>query len=210
MDFDDAVTDATARWDWRRSPYFLALPTLEKPAFVASQVAFREAVVHFGRPMAMLAARADDAAIRRILLANAWEEHGSGDPTASHQHTFDTLLARLGATPAPIHPVVDAFNAALDGVCTYAEVPGALATLGFIELQFAAISRHLGRVLVERGWLTVDQVVHYAVHQELDLEHAEQLFAPLRSLDPSHDAGVRRGLDRGGYLFDRLYRDLLP
>lgn len=210
MDFDDAVTATTARWDWRRSPYFRALGTLDKPVFVASQVAFREAVVHFGRPMAMLAARVDAADVRRTLLGNAWEEHGSGDPTASHEHTFDTLLARLGATAGPIHPAVDAFNAALDGVCTYAPVPSALATLGFIELQFAAISRHLGGTLVERGWLPADQVVHYTLHQDLDLDHAEGLFAPLRPVYSTQEASIRRGLDRGGYLFDRLYRDLLP
>jgi hypothetical protein len=48
------------------------------------------------------------------------------------------------------------------------------------------------------------------LHAELDVEHAQELFA---MVEPSFDdlaarATIRRGLRLGAYAFGRLYRDL--
>jgi pyrroloquinoline-quinone synthase len=104
-----------------------------------------------------------------------------------------------------------AFNLALMGTCSAGEPEMAFACLGIIEYSFADLSAIIGRSVVDRGWVPGDRLVHYALHAEIDKEHAEGFF---RMVQRSWNAGgaarsrVEQGLALGLYIFHRLYEDL--
>jgi pyrroloquinoline-quinone synthase len=193
-------------------PYFLALRsddcTIER--FARQQRQFRFAVEQFARPLSLLAGRLADTALRDLIVRNVWEEHGQGDASLRHAATFRRFLLALGADPDDLDTdrpgvAVDAFNTALCGLCTTETVGLAGAALGMIELTFSRISVALATAIVERGWLSVDDLVHYTLHAALDTGHAEDLFAVAAA---GTNSETTRGLGLGAHFFDRLYDDL--
>ncbi len=207
---------------------FAALGTLEGPyfrfiedepaalaGFRRSQIQFLFAVRSFPRSLAYLAARIEDSAARLALVRNLWEEHGEGDPSGFHVLTFDAFLRRLGVDGAQIDaatpgPEVTAFNVALHGLAVAENLPVAASALGMIEFMFSSISARLAEVALARGWVERDRMIHYDLHSKLDVEHASELFEVVRSSWRTEEgrAEIARGIDLGGYLFDRLYEDL--
>lgn len=193
------------------NPYFRALAdgSMEKEQFRATQAQFYYAVRHFTRPMSLLIGRMDDPAQRLAVLHNIVEEHGEFEPAKFHEATFRKFLQSLGSEPsaAPCS-AVDAFNLLLSAVCSLDPTPKAICCLGLIEYAFAGVSALIGSTVVERGWVAPDRLVHYSLHAELDLQHAQELFEIVEN-GPTYDlADVRAGLELGLYAFDRLYRDL--
>ncbi|MFN7131388.1 MAG: iron-containing redox enzyme family protein, partial [Myxococcales bacterium] len=163
-----------------------------------------------------LAGRMPRPELRLALLHNVADEHCDGDLSLSHERTFLALLARLGVTLAEVErralwPEVRAFNSALTALCVHDDAWTAMAALGMIERLFATISSELGSGIVARGWLKPEELVHYRTHETLDLEHARGFLEPLKepwSSHPRHAYQVQQGLELGGYLLMRLYRDL--
>jgi len=200
------------------NPYLRSLGdgSFERADFVETQIQFLHAVVYFSRPMAVLAARLPRFEQRLSLLENVHDEHGGGDLAGSHERTFLTLLARLGMSTSELErraewPEVRAFNSTLLGVCAHDDLPTALAMLGVIEELFAGISAHIGRSIVERGWLSAQELTHYPTHEVIDLGHAEgfyRLIEPLAGTDARAAYQVEQGLELGAYTFLRLYEDL--
>jgi pyrroloquinoline-quinone synthase len=208
------ATEVRARWNAPESAYFRALAdgSFDRDDFVETQVQFLFAVAHFAKPMEILAARMATTE-RTSLLENIADEHGRGDPTQSHEQTFLELLSRLGVGRDTIAahgrwPEVDAFNAALDGVCTTADPHTAVAALAIIEDIFAELSALIGRALQQRGWLTKSEIVHYATHEVLDVHHADAFYALIETRFAEKSAMITRGLELGAYLFVRMYDDL--
>src|ERR1700723_2152281 len=81
------------------NPYFEALESgrMSKTAFAKSQAQFYFAVRFYSRPMGMLIARLPDSHERMGILHNLVDEHGSFDPSQSHQITFGTFLSSIGS-----------------------------------------------------------------------------------------------------------------
>lgn len=218
MRFEEEVAVVKSRAAWGDNPYFSALSEgrFSRADFVETQIQFFHAVVFFNRPMAILAGRLPRAALRVRLLENVLEEHGSGSLASSHQATFRSLLTLLGVEQETLNnramgPEVRAFNTLLLGVCTLDDPITAMATLGMIEDLFSEISGFLGRQLVERDWLGSAQVVHYSVHEAVDVQHAHGFYEVIRdrwNRDGAHRDAVVSGLELGAYCFLRLYRDL--
>jgi pyrroloquinoline quinone (PQQ) biosynthesis protein C len=215
----DEVLRTTAA---RQNPFFVALEDgdLDHAAFVATQVQFFHAVVAFHRPMASVAARIDDDGHRARIFRNVHEELGEGDPAKAHGATFTTFLARLTSTSerevrarlaAPAGPAVRAFNAVVQGACVVEDVVVGAATMGIIERMFSEISSWIGRACVARGFLAASDMIHYDLHERLDVRHAEDFFRILADAwaDPAGRRHVEDGLRLGAFAFDRLYRDLL-
>lgn len=207
-----------ARLAFLHSPYFASLAdgSFSREDFVETQVQFLFAVVFFSRPMAMLAGRLPRPEMRTSLLENVHEEHGEGNLRVSHERTFLAFLDRLGETPETIErralwPEVRAFNTVLAGVSALDDTLTALATIGIIEDMFSSISSRIGALVVERGWVARDQMVHYATHEKLDVVHAQgfyDLLAGPYAAHPRHAYQVEQGLELGAYTFLRLYDDL--
>jgi len=64
-----------------------------------------------------------------------------------------------------------------------------LAGLAMIARMFADLSDWIARGVVANGWLTDNQLIHYNLHADLDMRHAEELFV-----------GATRGLAQGAGL----------
>jgi pyrroloquinoline-quinone synthase len=154
--------------------------------------------------------------MRLLLLENVEDEHGHGDLRLSHERTFLTLMQRLGVSAEysesrALWPEVRSFNTLLSGLCMLDDTTTALATLGIIEDLFSEISSIIGRGIVARGWLAKDQVIHYAAHEVLDVEHAQGFYRPLEEPYRTNALAryqVQQGLELGAYVFLRMYRDL--
>lgn len=216
--FDECVRAIKERHDIDRNPFFAALRdgSFSREDFIETQVQFLFAVVFFGRPMAALAGRIGRPEARLSLLANIDDEHGHGNLRFSHERTFLSLLGKLGVDPDSVErralwPEVRAFNTVLAGASVMDDLYTAIAAFGVIEDMFAKISARIGRSIVDRGWLREDEVVHYAVHEKLDEEHAEGFYRLIRGpfeAHPRHAYQVEQGLELGAYVFMRMYEDL--
>ncbi|MFY2557397.1 TenA family transcriptional regulator [Corallococcus terminator] len=213
------IAGLKAEWNvLETSPYLRALMdgSFERDDFLETQQQFFAAVAHFSRPMALLASRLPRPELRLPLVENVFDEHGRGALSHGHEHTFQLLLERLGASGERIQegvfgPEVRKFNVALTGIAAFETPHTGLAVFGIIEDLFSGISLELGRGIVARGWLAADQVVHYPTHATLDEEHADGFY---RQLDAPYDASpsaardIEQGLLLGGHLFLGLYEDL--
>jgi pyrroloquinoline-quinone synthase len=199
------------------NPYFAALAdgSMSLSHFRATQEQFFFAVQYYPRPMATLVSRIPDPAQRLDVLHNLVEEHGDFSEERFHQNTFRKFLASLGGRSpdlagVPMCPAVHAFNSVLAGACASDELNVAVCCLGIIEQAFAGISALIGRVVVQRKWVAAPELVHYALHAELDVRHAEEFFAIVerRMDDALGKAEIDRGLKLGAYAFDQLYHSL--
>lgn len=205
--------------DAQANPYFVALRdgSFDKEDFVETQIQFYYAVVFFSRPMAAVAAKIPSAKQRLEVLRNVWEEHGEGNAGGMHGETFKLLLERLaGITQDDIEtrllwPELRAFNTTLIGCTIMDDWEVGTACLGMIERMFAEISSWIGRSIVERGWIPSKNLVHYNVHEALDIKHADDFFAVLK---PTWEQGersrylIQQGAALGACVFDGLYRGL--
>jgi pyrroloquinoline-quinone synthase len=199
------------------NPYLNALTdssmTLE--CFRRTQEQFFFAVTFFPRPMAALVGRIPDPRQRLDILHNLVEEHGEFEEQFFHHTTFQQFLRTLGSQREKLDglfvwPALRAFNSVLTASCVLDELEVGVACMGIIEYAFAGISAVIGKTVVQRGWVSAEQLVHYKLHAEIDERHAEEFFAVI---EPAWDDERRRyyieqGLDLGAYRFDRLYRDM--
>lgn len=200
------------------NPYLTTLVdgsmTLEH--FRATQEQFGFAVTYFARPMASLISRMELPGQRLGILSNILEEHGELKPHAFHHATFRQFLASIGSNDAARldaltpSPQVHAFNSVLTSACTMEDLAVGASCLGIIEHAFAVISATIGSAVVQRGWVAQDELVHYALHAEIDEQHAEDFFIIVEPSysDPATHAAIDRGLRLGAYVFNRLYADL--
>ena len=204
---------------YRDNPYFRTLRegSLTREDFVETQIQFYFAVVFFSRPMAAVAAKIPDARHRVEVLRNVWEEHGEGDASLMHGATFLTFLERLAGlreedvNRRALWPEVRVFNTTLVGAAVLDEYLVSVGMLGIIERMFSEISAWIGRAVVDQGWIEQDQMIHYTLHQELDVRHADDFFEVLRpawEADPADHYYIEQGLRLGAAVFDGLYAGL--
>ena len=219
MNLHETIAAVLREYPLEANPYLTSLRdgTLDRDDFVETQIQFYFAVVFFSRPMAVLAAKMPSAATRTAILRNVWEEHGEGDPRHRHGVTFLELLHRLAGIrledveSRALWPEVRAFNTTLVGCCALDDWEIGAGCLGMVERMFVDISAWIGRSIASRGFLPAERIVHYSVHEELDVRHSDDFFATLApsfEADPSSRYRITQGLKLGAYVFDRLYRDL--
>jgi pyrroloquinoline-quinone synthase len=201
----------------RHNPYLQALQdgSMSLESFRRSQEQFFFAVTFFPRPMAALVGRIPNPKSRIDILHNLVEEHGEFNPELSHHTTFQCFLRSIGSDPEMIEggalsPALRAFNSVLTSACVLDELEVGVACMGIIEYAFAGISATIGQAVVQRGWVRQQELVHYALHAQIDERHAEEFFAVIepRWDDPARRYFIEQGLELGAYAFDRLYSDL--
>ena len=159
-----------------------------------------------------LAAKITRAEHRVEILRNVWEEHGEGNVRLAHSATFRELLARLAGLDdhaidrRVLWPEVRAFNTTLVGACMLDEWRVGAATLGMIERMFQEMSAAIGGAIVRNGWLPEDRLLHYDLHERLDVRHAHDFFAAVGTdLGPDDAYYVEQGLLQGAAVFLGLY-----
>lgn len=194
---------------------------MPKADFMQSQLQFFHAVGFFSRNLSALITRLPTSAGRAVLVHNLSEEHGLDEehpaagfrPQFAHDRTFARFLETLGIDAQTLkasvpEPAVRAFNLSLLGAC-FTESPGfALASLGMIEYAFADISALIGCRVVDLGWVTAEDLVHYSLHAKIDKRHAAEFFEAAEDTNEPADS-ILGGLSFGRYIFDRLFMDLI-
>lgn len=219
MTLNDLIERVLNDTDYSENPYFVNLreKTFEKSDFVETQIQFFYAVTFFSRPLAALAAKIPTPELRLEILRNAWEEHGEGSLTQAHGKTFLEFLRRIGSVSEDevyrrgLSADVRIFNTTLSGAAVLDDFIIAVGALGIIERMFSDISAWIGNEVVENGWLAADEMIHYSVHQELDIKHSEDFFRILDS--PFQKSAenrylIEQGLRLGATLFNNLYLGL--
>ena len=200
-----------------RNPYLQSLQdgSMSLDGFRRSQEQFFYAVSFFPRPMAALVGRIPNPKQRLDILHNLVEEHGEFQEDRFHHTTFQQFLRSIGGHPEELEngaltPALRAFNSVLTCACVLDEMEVGVACMGIIEYAFAGISATIGQAVVQRGWVRQDDLVHYALHAQIDERHAEEFFAVIEPQwdIPARAYFIRQGLELGVYAFDRLYRDL--
>jgi pyrroloquinoline-quinone synthase len=204
---------------YRVNPYFTNLKgkTFPREDFLETQIQFYFAVVFFSRPMAALAAKIPDARLRVEVVRNVWEEHGEGDEARVHGHTFLAFLERLGGVRLEevnrraLWPEVRIFNTTLAGACVLDEHLVGVAIMGMIERMFCEISSWIGHGIIENGWVSRENMIHYNLHEELDIKHSQDFFdilEPAWSRSEEDRYAIDQGLWTGATLFNGLYEGL--
>ena len=180
----EKVEEILSELNLKENPYFVNLEngSFEKQDFVETQVQFYSAVIFFNRPMSALAAKIPHPQLRLEILKNIWEEHGEGNLDKAHSNTFLTFLDRMaGLQPEEVYkralwPEVRIFNTCLSGACVLDDYMVGVSMMGMIERMFCEISATIGKAIVQRGWLTKNNLIHYDLHAELDVKHAADFF----------------------------------
>jgi pyrroloquinoline-quinone synthase len=199
------------------NPFFTALRegTMKLAHFRRTQEQFSFAVEFFPRPMAALIGRIPDPAQRLDILHNLVEEHGAFNERHFHKTTFHQFLRSIGSDPdtldaVSLWPCLRAFNSVLTTSCVLDEVEVGIACMGIIEFAFAECSAAIGAAVVQQGWVSAADLVHYRVHANIDERHAEEFFTVVEPLwdDDRRRYFIIQGLELGAYIFDRLYRDI--
>ncbi|KTD40768.1 TenA family transcriptional regulator [Legionella parisiensis] len=216
---DQLVEQILQETNYLNNPYFVHLRDgfFDKSDFVETQIQFYSAVDFFARPMAALVSKIPCPEQRLGILRNVWEEHGEGERDRFHKFTFLVFLQRLdGCTFEDVKarilwPELRIFNTTLEGVCNSDDYLLGVGTMGMIERMFSDISFFIGRNVVAREWITSGQLIHYDLHEKLDLKHAEDFFAILRTAwheEPESRNSIEQGLRLGATLFNGLYEGL--
>jgi pyrroloquinoline-quinone synthase len=210
----DEALEKSGIW---RNPYLQALQdgSMSLDCFRRSQEQFFVAVTFFPRPMAALVGRIPNPKSRIEILHNLVEEHGEFNEELFHHTTFQRFLRSIGSDPAKVElaavsPSLRAFNSVLSCACVLDELEVGVACMGIIEYAFASISAIIGKAVVEQNWVRQENLVHYALHAEIDERHAEEFFAVIEPNwdDPARRYFIDQGLELGAYAFNRLYADL--
>lgn len=195
--------------------FFQALQGMPLETFQSTQEQFFYAVYYFSRPMAALIARLPQHADRIDILHNMVEEHGDFDQKKYHSNTFKKFLSTIGVDQYRMDQsqpgsVVNAFNFTLMGVSANEDPLIAIACNGIIEYAFADISALLAKTVVEKGWVTEEDLIHYNLHADIDKRHAEEFFKIVEPFanDPESRKKILMGLRLGAYIFDQLYEGL--
>mmetsp|Transcript_6236 Transcript_6236/g.13647 ORF Transcript_6236/g.13647 Transcript_6236/m.13647 type:complete len:875 (-) Transcript_6236:563-3187(-) len=180
--------------------------------FAAGQAHFLAAVSQWSQLLGQLVSLLPHPHQRLIVLHNLLDEHGQGDLSLGHVSTFTTLLASLGVhVPANYldqapHTHVAAFLNVFRSMSTWEELA---AAMGMVEYSYAFVSEHIAKYCAAKGVVNA----HYTMHQDLDMDHAQQLFSLVEGLllEPGTAAGaeaVRRGMARGHAALMDLYEAL--
>ena len=184
-------------------------------SFRLSQEQFFHAVTFFPRPMAALVGRIPNPKARLDILHNLVEEHGEVNVELFHPTTVQRFLRSIGSQTdkvetSPLCPALRAFNSVLTSACVLDELEVGVACMGIIEYAFAGISATIGEAVVRRGWVRQEELVHYALHAQIDERHAEEFFAVIEQHweNPARRYIIDQGLELGAYAINRLYLDL--
>ncbi|MDA9656774.1 iron-containing redox enzyme family protein [Candidatus Marinimicrobia bacterium] len=188
--------------------------TLEE--FQKSQLNFFDAVLSFTKPMFIISSKLDSYEQRLLVLENIFEEHGNGDIAKNHGKTFEEYLILLGVNKKEIknrriNKSSQNFNLSLIEYSQKESTYFSLAMMGIIEERYSEMSKLISEKLLKNKWLTEKTLVHYKVHEKLDIEHAESFYHLISSkwLDKNIRKDIKKGLLFGNNLILNLYTDLL-
>lgn len=218
-ELDNLIDKILKDTNCKENPYFINLREMsfDRSDFVETQIQFYFAVIFFSRPMAALAAKIPSPELRLEVLRNVWEEHGEGRLSNGHGQTFIQFLQKLdNLSLAQVNlrglwPEIRIFNTALAGATVLDDFLVGVGMLGVIERMFSEISSWIGNSVVRNGWIKESEMVHYKLHEQLDIRHSQDFFDILNgpfSKSAENKYHIEQGLRMGATLFNNLYYGL--
>jgi len=213
-DMKDFIETFVTVLDIPNHPFFSQLSSgnFTKDQFIQNQIEFSHLVSFFNRPMAQVIANIENSTRRMAIVENLWEEHGQGDPEKVHGKTILTLIDRLGLdsskiTKESLSPNILIFNEALRSAATFNSYHFSTAMFGAIERVFVDVSSLICQAIVDNGWLRLEEITHYCLHKEIDMQHAEDFFMVVNDdwESSEHQATIKEGIYFGANLFLNVY-----
>ena len=201
-----------------RQPFFLSLlnGTMDKEKFKETQIDFLDAVEFFSRPMFIISSKLDSYEDRGYIIENILDEHGNGELGNAHGNTFRQYLVSLGATEKQINnrkpnKAVLEYNNALIKCSTNNSTMRSIAMMGIIEERYSKISATIVREILKKKWIQKEQLTHYSLHEELDIEHSQGFYNIIKDnwSDADSSDEIKKGLVLGNSMILNLYNDLL-
>lgn len=210
----NCLEDTVLNLEVGNHPYFSMLATgkMSKQQFLKTQIEFAPLVQFFNRPMAQVIANIPNPHLRMAIVENLWEEHGKGVIENIHGKTILTLIDRLGGecpepSPGSLTSNVRIFNEALRGASAFEDYRFSVAMFGGIERTFVDISTIICRAIIDQEWLPADKITHYALHKEIDIQHAEDFLRVVNEdwQDATSQKIIKDGVEFGAHLFLSVY-----
>lgn len=180
------ATTQLAQTQWKRSRFHDFMQKATVSEFLASQQPFYFAVKAFPQMLALLASLIEDSATRLVVIENLYEEHGNGNPSGFHTHSYLKYLQALGMDEDKVSQVINGNNPGLikenpwvsqwiENILKNHDNPLRLAAyLAGIECLYAVISQNICSWLKDHH--LIDKQTHYTYHARLDWEHGTELF----------------------------------
>ena len=208
---------AVSTWNESRDVFFQGayFERLSKGLFTIEELAetqkpFFFAVARWSNFFLRLASRTHSLPLKKALVENVMDEisldHDSPNAPC-HEESFTELLKHLGAkVPESPVPQVQWFLDAVDEICNDWSVRDAGIFLATIELVFADVSSFLATELMKLTKST--NIPHYAVHENLDVTHAKELFDAVDKAGLQRTCGEVSVIRHAIATFSQLYDDL--
>lgn len=217
LDHTQKVIDQSA---FLQNPYFESLRTglMSREEFCQTQELFYFTVEFLPRPMSALISRLPHGHDRLSVLHGLMLECGELDSNNAVSVIFKYFLEKLGSDLKLIEDggrvpsCSRVFNHILAATSSFDSLELGVACMGLTHRAFAEASVLIGQAVVDRGWVSKDDLVYYRTEDaELDLQTSEALLAVI---EPSWVMGekqdlIEQGFDLALYSLDRFYRDLI-
>jgi len=201
-----------------RQPFFISLlnGTMDKEKFINTQIDLLDAVQFFSRPMFIISSRLDSYEHRSVIIKNILDEHGNGNIEKAHGNTFREYLISLGVTDEQINnrkpnKAVDVYNNLLIECSTNEATLRSISMMGIIEERYSKISGTIVKEILEKKWIRKEQLTHYSLHEDLDIEHSQGFYNIIKNnwSDADSSDEIKKGLVLGNSMILNLYNDLL-
>ena len=183
--------------------------------FKRVQYNFYPAITFFSKPMFMICSKMNDYNLRWKILENIIDEHGAGIEKENHGSTFKTYLVNLGLNCDKInleeinHHTLN-FNTVLMQECTKGHWVKGVAMIAIMEDVYVDISKIIYDFLINNNHLDKNKIVHYKLHEEIDIKHSEDMYDILSDYwnKDTFNQNIKDGLYKGNNILLKLFSNL--
>lgn len=189
---------------------------MDKERFKETQIGILDAVEFFSRPMFIISSKLDSYEDRYCIIRNILDEHGNGEIKKAHGNTFRQYLFSLGATEKEIknrkpNQAAVKFNNILMECSLNSSTMRSVAMMAIIEERYSKISATIVKEILKKKWISKENLYHYSLHEELDVEHAQGFYNIIKGgwEDVNSKEEIKKGLSLGNSMILNLYNDTL-
>ena len=189
-------------------------------SFKNVQYNFYPAITYFTKPLFIICSKMNNYNLRWKILENIIDEHGGGVDKKNHGNTYKTFLINLGLNcnnidSEKINKHTLQFNEILLQECMENHWVKGVAMISIMEDIYIDISKIIYEFLVKNKYLDEKKIVHYKLHEEIDVKHSVDMYKILSSYwnKSEFNQCIKEGLYKGNNillnLFSSLYFDTL-
>ena len=188
---------------------------MDKERFKETQIGILDAVEFFSKPMFVISSKLDSYEDRYYIIRNILDEHGNGQIEKAHGNTFRQYLFSLGATEKQVNnrkpsQAAVKYNSILMECSLKSSTMKSIAMMGIIEERYSKISATIVKEILKKKWVSKDNLYHYSLHEELDVEHAHGFYDIIKGgwKDINSKEEIKKGLSLGNSMILNLYNGI--